>query len=330
MTRPRKKDRHLPRCVYPKHGAYWLVRKGKWTRLGGDLTEALSAYAALYEVPKGGMAELIEEAFVQMKPSLKPNTITQYAQAAARLKKILAEFSPEQVKPKHAAAIKTSMAKTPNMANRVLSFGRQVFDYALEQQRVELNPFVGLKRHKEKKRTRLVTGDEFERLHANSGPRLQIILELLVHTGQRITAVLKIRRADLLDDGIRFPHHKTETKRIVRWTPELRDVVERAKRLDRNIRAFTFLLRNNRGKAPDYSTVKGQFDIARRAAGVEDVTLHDLRALSATETKKQGKNPTALLGHTSPQQTERYLRGTEEPVVDGPSFRRLLDTPSKS
>jgi integrase len=63
---------------------------------------------------------------------------------------------------------------------------------------------------------------------------------------------------------------------------------------------------------------------------VEDVTLHDLRALAATEAKKQGKNATELLGHTSEQQTRRYLRGKEEPVVEGPSFRRPIDNTNKS
>lgn len=329
MNRPRKKDRHLPRCVYHKHGAYWLVRKGKWTRLATDLRGALTAYAAVFEAPKGGMAELINDAFEAMRPRLKVNTVKQYTQAAARLKKMLAEFAPEQVQPVHAAQIKKAMAKTPNMANRVLSFARQVFDYALEQQQVTSNPFVGIRRHHESKRTRLVGRDEFDAIYAVSGPRLQVILDLLRLTGQRITAVLNIRRADLIEDGIRFPQHKTDTKRVVKWTAELREATERAKTLNGNIRALT-LLHNRRGKAPDYSTVKIQFDKARKAAAIEDVTLHDLRAVAATEAKRQGKNPTALLGHTNAQQTERYLRGKEEPLVEGPSFRRPIDTATKS
>lgn len=328
MNRPRKKDRHLPRCVYRKHGAYWLVRKGKWTKLAADLRGALATYAAIFEAPKGGMAELIEEAFAEMRPNLKPATVKQYAQAATKLKKMLAEFAPEQVQPVHAAQIKKAMAKTPNMANRVLSFARQVFDYALEQQRVTSNPFVGIRRHHEAKRTRLVTADEFARIYGVSAARLQVILDLLRLTGQRISAVLRIRRADLVDEGIRFPQHKTDTKRIVAWTPELREVVERAKGLNGNIRALT-LLHNRRGKAPDYSTVKIQFDKARKAAAVEDVTLHDLRAVAATEAEKQGKDATALLGHTSKQQTKRYLRGREEPIVEGPSFRRPIDKATK-
>lgn len=328
MNRPRKKDRHLPRCVYLKHGAYWLVRGGKWTRLASDLRTALTAYAAIYEAPKGGMAELIEEAFTEMKPRLKPATVKQYTLAAAKLKKMLSEFAPEQVQPVHAAQIKRGMSKTPNMANRVLSFARQVFDYALEQQRITSNPFVGIRRHHEAKRGRLIIADEYNALYAKAGPRLQVILDLLRLCGQRVNDTLRIRRADLVEEGIRFVQQKTGAKLIVKWTPELREVVERAKNLNGNIRALT-LLHNKRGKSPDYSTVKIQFDKARKAAEIEDVTLHDLRAMAATEAKRQGKNATALLGHTSEQQTRRYLRSKEEPVVEAASFRRPIDKATK-
>lgn len=332
MNRPRKKDRHLPKCVYPKHGAYWHVKGGKWTRLPAQgpstLKAAMEAYAAIFETPKGGMPSLIDEALVHIKRSVKPSTAKQYDIAAKKLKKQLVEFAAEQVMPKHIAQLKISMAGTPNMANRCLSVLRLVFNYALEQQLIQSNPAVGIKPHKEKKRERLITAAEYGEIYAKAGPRLQVIMELLIHTGQRITAVLRIHRADLVEEGIRFPQHKTDAKRIVRWTPELRAVVERAKTLNQNIRALT-LLHNRRGKVPDYRTVRDQWENACTEAGVLDAHLHDLRALAATEAKKQGKNPTALLGHSSEAQTSRYLRSREEPVVDGPSFRRLIDTPTK-
>ena len=328
MTRPRKKDRHLPPCVYFKHGAYWLVRGGKWTRLGSTLKEALEAYAALYETPKGGMAQLIDEAMVHIRPKVKPSTAKQYDTAAKKLKKTLVEFSVEQVQPKHVAAIKLAMAKTPNMANRCLSVLRQVFDYALEQQLRDDNPAVGIKRHAEAKRPRLISPAEYDAIYAKAGPRLQVIMDLLRLTGQRVGDVLKIRRADIDDIGIHFRQQKTDAKRCSQWTPELLAVVERAKKLNGNIRALT-LLHSQRGGPPAYKTVYDQWVKACEAAGIEDANIHDLRAVAATAAKQQGKNPTALLGHSSPAQTERYLRDKEEIVVEGPSFRHLIDSNSK-
>jgi len=235
------------------------------------------------------------------------------------------------VKGKHIAAIKKAMKKTPNMANQVLSFGKQVFHYALEEQLpgVESNPFVGIRRHKERKRDRLISADEFAAIYAKAGPRLQVVMDLCRLTGQRISAVLKIRRSDLLPEGLRVPSIKTEAKRTIAWNAELRAVVGRAKTLHGNLTALT-LIHNRRGKVPAYQTVREQWTKACRAAGIEDAHLHDLRAVAATTAKRQGKNATSLLAHSTPQQTQRYLRGREEVLVEGPSYDSILDSPIDS
>lgn len=329
MSRPRKNDKHLPPCVFHKHGAYYLVRGGKWERIGTELATALAEYGRRIETPKGSCDKLINEAFAAMKPRLSDNTISQYETVSKMLKKILAEFAPEQVLPKHAAAIKLDGAKTPNMTNRLLSFARQVFDYALEQQLVNINPFVGIKRHKEATRERLISQSEFDAIYAKASPRLQCMMDLWYLTGQRVMDVVKIHRTDIRDEGVYFKQDKTDAKLLVKWSSELRAVVERAKTLNGNVRSMTlFSTRRgkNRGGAPGYSTVRDQWQTACEAAGVQDADLRDLRAMSGTAAEAQGKNPTALLGHTSPSMTKRYLRAKQTPEVEGPSFRRLIDS----
>ena len=334
MSRPRKHDRHLPPCVYFRHGRYWHVKRGKWTDLGVTLVEALEAYARIIETPAGSMPKLIDDALAWMEkrqPPLAPTTLYQYKGAAKILRAKLAPFNPEQVQPRHVVKVKRDMVKNPNMANRCLSVLRQVFDYALEEEMpgVDANPAVGVKPYREGERSRLLTHEEYARIYAESGPRLQVIEDLLRETGQRVNAVLRIELSHLVDEGIRFPKFKTPTKRIVKWTPGLRMAVDRAKALRGNVRSLTWLLPGRHGKPPNYRSVKLQFDQACERAGVEDVQMRDLRAVAATEAEKQGKNPTKLLGHTSPNTTRRYLRSKEEPVVEGPSFGRLIDNDEK-
>lgn len=337
MNRPRKHDKHLPRGMYKRHGAYYFVKGGVWQRLPktgpSTLHIALELYADMREAPTGGMAELIDQGLkhILAMPSQKTGrpisaaTAGQYYVAAKHLKVWLQEYSPDQVRQRDVAKLKVTLAGKPNWANRCLSLLRQIFNYALEAELIESNPVVGIKRHAEKKRKRLLAVSEYQAIYAQAGPRLQVIMDLLIRTGQRPNDVLKIRRSDLTDEGIRFQQQKTGHKEVVPWTTELRAVAARASTLHGNIRALT-LLHNRRGKPPDYSTVKIQWDKARKAAGVEDVQLRDLRAFAATWAKKQGMNATALLGHTSPAQTERYLRDKEEPVAPGPSFGHLLDS----
>jgi len=328
MGRPRKKDRHLPPSIFHKHGAYYLVKKGKWEHLGTDLSTALAEYGRRIEEPKGGCAELIDAAFDAMKArrgdvALSENTLGQYAHAAKRLKKILKNFAPQQVLPRHAAAIKRELAKTPNMANRIMSFGRQVFAYALEHQLVDINPFVGIRSHKEKHRTRLVTQAEYDAIYAAIPPRGQVVMDLLYLTAQRIEDVLNVRTRDLLDEGIAFETDKSKKRIVVRWTPELRAVVDRAKNLHGNVRALT-LLHTRKGTPPSYKTVYDQFKRACAKAGIEDTTPHDIRAMAITAVKNQhGKKAAQLIGtHSDERTTDIYLRDREAPIVDGPTMAR--------
>ncbi len=328
MGRPRKTDRHLPPSIFHKHGAYYQVKKGKWERLGTDLSTALAEYGRRLEAPKGGCAELIDEAFAAMKArrgddQLSENTLKQYAHAAERLKKILKNFAPQQMLPRHAAAIKREIINTPNMANRLMSFGRQVFAYALEHQLVDLNPFVGIRSYKEQHRKRLVTQAEFDAIYAVIPPRGQVVMDLLYLTAQRIADVLNIRTRDMLDDGIAFETDKSDKRIVVRWTPQLRAVVERAKQLHGNVRALT-LLHTRKGTPPSYKTVYDQFKRACVSAGLEDTTPHDIRAMALTAVKNQhSKKAAQLIGtHSDERTTEVYLRDREVPLVDGPTMVR--------
>ena len=319
MTRKRKKDRHLPQCVYQHHGSFVYVKNGRWIRLGKTLTEALAEYARIQEKPTGGMVRLIDDALDQMKPGLKPSTAKQYEQAAKKLREILADFSPEQVKPKHIASIKIALRDTPNMANRCLSVLRSIFALAVEWQIVESNPCIGIKRHAESKRDRFLTDAEVEAIKKHASKRMQCVIDLLYLTGQRVTDVLGIRLADLTPEGIAFKQRKTGAKLLVAWTPDLRDAVERAKGLGENIRHLS-LFYTRMGGIPAYRTVRDEWDAACRKAGIEDAHMHDLRAKSLTHARRQGLDATALAGHASRAMTERYIRQRETPVVVGPTF----------
>lgn len=317
--RPRKSHPNLPKYVQHRHGAYYLVRAGKWEPLGRDLDDALAEYAKRMAPPAAGLAGLIDSALAAKKAKLAPATWDQYQIVAAKIKHMLAGFRPEQVLPRHVAQVKRELANTPNMANRTMSVLRLVFDFALESQLVDSNPAIGIKRYPEQKRRRLISLEEYASIHALAGPRLQCVMDLLFLTGQRVEDALQVKLADLRDEGIYFEQDKTEARLVVEWTPELRAVVAKAKGLIKSVTGFT-LLQGRQGKPVDYRTVRDQWELACKAAGVEDAQMRDIRAMSATAIRAQGGNATALLGHTSAAMTDRYLRDRVVPLVGGPSL----------
>lgn len=311
--RPRKHDRHLPPCVYLRHGAFYLVKAGKWTRLGADLPTALAEYARRIAQPTGGMAALIEEALPDIVADKRPATVKLYTLAARQLQRILVEFSPEQVTPQVVAQLRRGLRDTPVMANKCVMVLKMVFYWALENGQATSNPAVGAAKYKERARTRRVTLDEFAAIRQHASPRLQVVMDLCYLTGQRIGDVLKIRRGDLLDAGVYVRQQKTGAELTVAWSPDLRAAVERAKAQHGSVARMRLI-------PWAYRTMHQDWTAAVKAAGVEHCTLHDLRAMSASDTKRQGGNAQALLGHTNPRMTERYLRDSDVPVVSGPAL----------
>lgn len=327
--RPRGKDRHLPACVYSRHGAYWYVKRGKWTRLADNLPEALAEYARLVAPQSGGCDDLLDRTLERCREKVKAktlseNTLKQYTVACKQLKKNLTEFTPNQLRPHHIANLMDMDRAKPNMANRKLSVLRLAFQNALTWGMAETNPTFGVGRLEEKKRDRLITDEEFKLVQAKAALHLQTIMDLAYSTGQRIMDVVKIRLADVTPEGIYFQQQKTKKRLLVRMNPEIAQALERAKALHTNIRGLT-LFHQRGGRPYSYGAIRDAFRRACVLAGVQDYRPNDHRAKSLTDARRQGKDPTKLAGHTKSETTQRYLRDRDTVVVDGPSFGQPLD-----
>jgi len=320
--RPRTKDRHLPPCVYWRHGQYWYVKRKKWHPLGADLGKALSLYASYVAADKnpGGMERLVTEALAEAWPRLSVNTRKNYSSCAKIIQEMFRNVAPEQVTPRVVVDMRRMLADTPAQANMCMVVLRLVFNHALETGVVETNPVIGVKKMAQKPRDRLITSEEYARIYAHASDKLQVIMDLSFLTGQRVNDVLRIRRADLTAEGIAFKQQKTGARLVVAWTPELRAVVDRAIGLHGLVAGLT-LLPGHKGKPPDYTGVWKQWQAACKAAGAPPTQLRDLRPMSITAAKQQGLDATAVAGHASPTMTKRYLRGKESPLVQGPKLR---------
>lgn len=317
--RPRKTDRHLPACVYRKHGAYYLVQRGRWVRLGDTEAEALRAYADRRET--GG--ELMPDLLVRWLNDAETADKTRrtYAVIVRQLSSIMAEFRPGQVTARDIMAILHHHRAKAATANHMRTVLINALEYAFREQIVERNVARDVRPLKTKTRDRYITDAEFAAIYAKATPTLRSIMDLCYLTGQRIGDILAIRHTDLGGDGIAFKQQKTGHRMIVQWSLDLEAAVARAKTLHASLRGMT-LLHTRHGKPFSYNTVRTLWDRATASAGVEDAHLHDLRAKAATDAKKQGKDSKALLGHASESSHLRYLRSRETAVAAPVDFRQ--------
>ena len=128
---------------------------------------------------------------------------------------------------------------------------------------------------------------------------------------------------------------KTGKELVVGWNDDLRAWVQECRAAHGKVVQLGSALRaagkrplpllRGRGRALNYNTIARDWRLACAAARVEDAHLHDGRAFSATEAKRQGHDPQKLLGHEDARTTKTYLRGREIEVVQGPSIRRPID-----
>lgn len=317
--RPRQKDRHLPACVFQKHGSYYYVKANKWQKLGSDLHSALLEYARIVAVPKDGVPALIDSAMPFITGKVAKSTKAQYIYCAGLLKEMFAEFTPDRVTHGSIVQMQDMYAHSPMTANRMLTVLKQTYQWAMDREVVAHNPCLSIKRLPQNKRDRLISQAEYKLIYARVPPWMQVVMDLCYLTGQRIGDVLKIEYSHLTEDGIFVEQQKTKKKLVIGWTPELRDVVARAKDSPNTIRSMKYVISGRAGTMRAHTNVWRTFKTAAREVGLGDITLHDLRAMSGTNADKEGLDPTALLGHTDRRTTQLYLRDKSAKVVSGPS-----------
>jgi integrase len=333
MGRPRKKPSILPPCMYQQHGAYWYVKKGKWTRLSDDLRTALvmhadivSKRAKLGDGHQSGMVKLINAAMPSILNGKSPNTAQQYQVVQKKLLSVFKDAEPEDIADVHILQLRREWAGTPNMANRRITVLRQIFDYAIEKEIITKNPCDGVTRLAEGTRKRYITDKEYTRIWQCASPDARVMMDLQYLTGQRIEDVLHMRWSDVSEEGVYVEPDKVEdssgAKILISMTPDLQAVLDAAKALSRKRRGETILCTVRGGRKYAYETARDMLKSAASRAGVEDFRPNDFRAKCLTDAKKQGLNPQALGGHTTEARTRRYLRQFETTVAIPPKSIR--------
>lgn len=306
----------LLRCMYYKHGAYWIVKKNRWSPLGHTYRSAVKAWADHQDAP-GEMPALLNKTYEAYEARVKhgeirQSTLDSYNAVKHRLVRAFANMNPDEVTP---ADVKTYIrhyhGTQPNVGNRALVILREAFNLGMELQLCQFNPAAQVKRKTERKRSRRLTDAEFKNIRACAKGQLPLIMDVLYYTGQRISDVLAIKQSDISGGVIRFVQQKTGAPLDIEMGPELGKAIVAA----RSGPVTGLWLFSSKGKPMSYDTVRSAYRAACNRAGVEDTTLHDIRAKTITDLSLAGHDAQAIAGHTDPKMTERYIREKAVPVV---------------
>lgn len=234
----------------------------------------------------------------------------------------------------------SGMSKTPYDANRALAALSKAFTLAevWGMRPDHTNPCRRVVRFDEKARERFLSATEFAALgealmNAESGnlknqndkgveisvhanPQAVRAIRLLIFTGMRLGEVLGLRWEfiDFANGRANLPDSKTGKKVVQLPAPALEVLATVAK--PENGKGFVIL--GGDGKYPDTPLInmKTPWQRIRKAAGLDDVRLHDLRHAYASVAVAGGFSLPmigALLGHREMRTTQRYAHLADDP-----------------
>jgi integrase len=212
---------------------------------------------------------------------------------------------------------------TPASANRVLVLLRYILNLALkwELAGVTKNPSQGVPLFEENnKRERYLSKEEAQRLYAclleSDNTMLRFIVPMLVLTGARKRELLDARWEDI-DEARqvwRIPITKTGNARHV----PLSDGMVRLLHTVPRFPDCPFVVPNPKTLRP-YVSIFNSWNTARKAAGMPEVRIHDLRHSFASFLINAGRSlyeVQKILGHTQIRTTQRYAHLSQETLLD--------------
>jgi integrase len=286
---------------------------------GGD---PLGDIEAEREAPTVG--DLIERFRAEHLPKKRPRTASEYGYllqlhiaphfgAHTKVRDVLHEDI-------DALHRKITKSGSPFAANRTMAVLSKMFALAIKWRMRETNPVKGIEKNREYHRRRYLSGDELVRLtkalakHPDKG--VANAIRLLLLTGARRGEVLSMRWEDVEDGTWSKPPSSTKQKehhQVPLSAPALQLLADIRKR-QRPRADFVF---PSHGATGHLVEIKKGWAQITKAAGIEELRIHDLRHSYASQLVSGGASLPligALLGHSNPLTTSRYAHLFSDPL----------------
>jgi len=199
---------------------------------------------------------------------------------------------------------------------KIVSVLATTYKYAVgEWFLVDSNPTRDLRMPKANKRTRYVNDQEFAAVRGIASPRLQVLMDLAVITGQRQGDLLKLRWDHIDVHGteasgfrpiIHIRQGKTGKRFGIAVTEALEEVLLRCKRMTPAL-PKAYVVRNKHGERYSSAGMRSMWQRTVKRACDRGLiktpyTFHDLRAKSASD-NADIEQAAKLLGHQNSQMT---------------------------
>jgi len=228
------------------------------------------------------------------------------------------------IKRQDIAKLHHELASKPYQANRTLALLSKFFNWA-EKHGLRpdgSNPCRHIEKYRESRRERFLSEAELARLgdalreaqtDNSATPWAIAAIRLLIFTGARLGEILTLEWEHIhAEHGLLMLADSKTGKKAIRLNAPARQVLESVPRLEGN--PFVIC-----GERPGQHLVNLQkpWRRIRKAAGLHDVRIHDLRHSFASVAASGGQSLLVIgkmLGHSQPATTARYAHLADDPV----------------
>jgi integrase len=311
MGRRRTSNFDLPPRMHKKGDCYYYVtttKPRKWIRLDKSLAVAKQMWASLEGAGTPGTFESLANKFLaECTKYLAENTRRNYTSHGNILISVFGHMQLSEIKPHHIGNY-LDRHSSPMSANIQIGLMSTMFERALRWGMADTNPCKGVRRNKMKPRDRYITDEEYRAIRNKAPDWLQVAMDISLLTALRESDVLKIKLADIDDQHLTVIQKKTKKRQTYVITEALNSAISKAKALDRGSVRSLYLIFDYSGRRYSEKMLQEKFRKARDEAGISDVVFHDIRAKAATDSKGEGLDYQALLGHSKRDMSDRYVK----------------------
>ena len=315
----------MRRVTIGKHGSPWTpeTARAEARRLlalaahGKDPAGAKAAAKGAPTVSELAAKFLTEHAEAKRKASTarEYRRLLDHVALPAIGKRRVADVTPQDIARMHHAR-----RATPTEANRAIACLSTMFNFAerIGWRPDGSNPCHHVEKYRQRRRERFLSAEELARLgdvlaSYDGSPYYTAAIKLLVFTGARLGEVLGLQWQwiDFERGEARLPDSKTGAKTLHLPPPALAVLAE----LPRVAGNPHVIVGGVQGAA--LVNLEKPWRAIRKAAGLEDVRIHDLRHAFASVAAASGMGLPIIgkmLGHTQAQTTQRYAHLASDPV----------------
>lgn len=317
MGRRRASNLSLPPRMHKKGETYYHVSSSlprKWTSLGKDLARARTKWV---HIENAGMTDKVSDCIDQWMESksfqdLSQGTKVTYGSVIKQLKEFFSGAHIAEIEPFHIAQwIDNHRSKI--QANTGKAIMSKVFKWAIRNGLVKVNPCSDIDSNAIKGRDFYLEHEQFLAIRENAAPFMQIAMDIGYLTSARPSDILKAKWSDVREEGFYITAKKNKSKQLFVWSQDLRDTIEAAKGLGKNVKGMTIICNEN-GKPYTYSTFNEYWTKARAAAGLPEAQFRDIRSKAATDASEMDRDHQQLLGDRSKKVADGYIKKVRRPT----------------